>query len=536
MTQKQKNLVGGISLLGLAGLICKVVGVMYRIPLASGIGAQGIGIYQQVFPSYNLMLTISSAGIPVAISRMVAGYVAQRDVRNAQRVFRVSLILLTVLGVVMTGLMLLFSGSLARGVGTPEARLSFMSIAPSLFLVCVMSAFRGEMQGRRRMAPTAVSQLIEQVGKVFIALPMANHMFAQGRDVLDASARGAAGALLGTSIAEGAALLFMMGCHFLSGSELKTITQDESRRPVSYKKLALQVVAISIPISIGGCIVPLANTIDSYMLKNLMSRWMPDEEALVRYGIYSGLVLPLINVPTAVAMAMSINLVPAVSTGVALNDQEHVKRESATGLRLASLIGLPCSVGMSMLAEPILAALYLGGGRYTPEQIRLGGELLTFSALTIVLFTQVQATSGILQGVKKHRIPMYTLVAGVLCKVTLNYILVNIPGVDIHGAPFASLLCYTVSMVPNLYYVAKYTGLRLSVGDLLIRPGIATAVMAAAVFALETLWGRQAVGQSLLKLLAVIAAAVAVYFAAALWTGAVKKTDLPRRLRRFARE
>ena len=535
MTQKQKNLVGGISILGIAGLICKVVGVMYRIPLASGIGPQGIGIYQQVFPSYNLMLTVSSAGIPVAISRMVAAYIAQNDVRNARRVVRISLLMLTVTGALMSLVMALLSHRLADAVGTPEAHLSFLSIAPSLFLVCVMSAFRGEMQGRRRMTPTAVSQLIEQVGKVFIALPLANYMFSQGKDIVDASARGAAGALLGTSVAEGVALLFMMATHFLTGKELNAVVQDESRRPVPFKSLAGQIIAVAIPISIGACIVPLANTVDSYMLKNLMSRWMTGEEALVRYGIYSGLVLPLINVPTAVAMAMSINLVPSVSAGMALSDMDHVRRESATGLRLASVIGFPCSIGMSLLAEPILSVLYLGSGRYTPEQIHLGGELLTFSALTIVLFTQVQATSGILQGVRKHRIPMYTLIAGVACKITLNYILVNIPPVNIHGAPFASLLCYAVSMIPNLYYVAKYTGLKLNVKELLIRPCLSTAVMALAVWLMKRLLGPDKLNHSMFWLLLVIAAAVAVYGVSALLTGAVQKTDLPRKLRRFAR-
>ena len=535
MTQKQKNLVGGISILGIAGLICKVVGVMYRIPLASGIGAQGIGIYQQVYPSYNLMLTIASAGIPVAISRMVAGYIAQRDVRNARRVVRISFLMLTALGAVMTLIMALLARRFADAVGTPEAYLSFLSIAPSLFLVCAMSAFRGEMQGRRRMTPTAISQLIEQVGKVFIALPLANYMFSQGRNIVDASARGAAGALLGTSMAEGVALLFMTATHFLTGKELDTVTQDETRSPVPFRSLARQIISVAIPISIGACIVPLANTVDSYMLKNLMSRWMTGEEALIRYGIYSGLVLPLINVPTAIAMAMSINLVPSVSAGMALDDMNHVRRESATGLRLASVIGFPCSVGMSLLAEPILSVLYLGGGRYTPEQIHLGGELLTFSALTIVLFTQVQATSGILQGIRKHRIPMYTLVAGVACKITLNYILVNIPSVNIHGAPFASLLCYTVSMVPNLYYVSKYTGLRLSFKDLVARPALSTGAMALAVLALKWFFGPDRLNHSILFLFLVIAAAIAVYGAAALLTGAVKKEDLPRRLRRFAR-
>ncbi len=535
MSQKQRSLIGGISLLGFAGIICKVVGVLYRIPLAGSIGPAGMGIYQQVYPSYNLMLTIASAGIPVAISRTVASCIARQDVRNARRVFRASAAMLTVLGLVMSVIMLTLANQFANAAGTPESALSFMSIAPSLFLVCAMSAFRGEMQGRRRMAPTAISQLIEQVGKVFIALPLASYMYSTGTSPMDSCARGAAGALIGTSCAEACALLFMMACHFLSGKELAAISQNASIPAEPYRKICRNIIVIAIPISIGACIVPLANTIDSYMLVNIMKGYMPDDDALIRYGVYSGLVLPLINVPTALAMAMSINLVPAIATGVALNDQDHIRRESATGLRFASLIGLPCSVGMSMLAEPILAVLYLRSGRYTPEQLHLGGELLTYSALTIILFTQVQATSGILQGLRKQRIPMYTLLAGVVMKVALNYTLVRIPHFDIHGAPLASLLCYTVSMVPNLYYVSKYSGLRLSAGDLLLRPGLATAVMAAAVWGLKRLIGFERLCRSLPTVLLVIVLAAGVYLAAALFTRAIHLEDVPARVRKWLR-
>ena len=535
MSQKQRSLIGGISLLGLAGIICKVVGVLYRIPLAGSIGPAGMGIYQQVYPSYNLMLTIASAGIPVAISRTVAACLARNDPRNARRVFRASAAMLTTLGIIMSTIMLVFSRQFANAAGTPESALSFMSIAPSLFLVCAMSAFRGEMQGRRRMAPTAISQLIEQVGKVFIALPLATYMYNTGTSSMDSCARGAAGALIGTSCAEACALLFMISCHFFSRKELNSIVQDERIPAESYKAICRNIVIISIPISIGACIVPLANAIDSYMLVNIMKGYMPDSDALIRYGVYSGLVLPLINVPTALAMAMSINLVPAIATGVAINDQEHIRRESATGLRFASLIGLPCSVGMSMLAEPILSVLYLRSGRYTVEQIHLGGELLTFSALTIILFTQVQATSGILQGLKKQRIPMYTLLIGVIMKIALNYTLVRIPNFDIHGAPLASLLCYTVSMVPNLYYVSKYSGLRLSVQELLLRPGLATAVMALCVWGLKRLIGFERLCRSLPAVLLTILLAGCVYVVAAGLTHAIHREDIPARIRKLLR-
>ena len=173
MTQKQKTLVGGVSILGVAGIICKIVGVLYRIPLAHLIGPEGMGVYHKVYPAYNLLLTISSAGLPVAISRMVAHYVTREEPQNARRIFKIAMRMLLVLGLLTTLLMLLFSGQLAAWQGTMETRAGYMAIAPSLFFVCVMSAFRGFLQGQRNMVPTAVSQLIEQIGRVFIALPLA---------------------------------------------------------------------------------------------------------------------------------------------------------------------------------------------------------------------------------------------------------------------------------------------------------------------------------------------------------------------------
>ena len=173
MTNKSKSIIGGMTVLGLAGVICKLVGVLYSIPLTWMIGTSGLGVYNAVFPAYNLLLTISSAGIPVAISRMVSHYVTCRDPRSARRIFRVAAWALTALGLITTILLMALSGYLAEKTGTAAAKAGYMAIAPSLFLVCVMSAFRGYMQGHRNMLPTAVSQLIEQVGKVAVALPLA---------------------------------------------------------------------------------------------------------------------------------------------------------------------------------------------------------------------------------------------------------------------------------------------------------------------------------------------------------------------------
>ncbi len=522
MTGRQKSLVGGISILGAAGLICKLAGVLYRIPLADLVGPEGIGVYQQVFPLYNLLLTVSSAGIPVAISRMVSHHIARDDPRSAKRVFLVALRILASLGAVATLLMMLLSGWLADAAGTRESAGGFFVIAPSLFLVCVMSAFRGYMQGRRRMWPTAVSQLIEQVGKVFVALPLAAAGMRRGGFAL-----GAAGALLGTSIAEMAALLYMGLDCLMSRDDMRRAPQAPGLLPIGYGAAARELMAVSIPITIGACIVPLAGAADAFMLVRLMDGFLKPGEALVSYGVYSGLVLPLINVPTALAMATAANLVPSISSGLAREDFGHIRRESATGLRVAAAVGFPASAGLSLLAEPILFLLFGGGGQYSAVQLRLGARLLEVSSLTILLFTQVQATSGILQGLHRQRIPMYTLAVGVAVKVAVNYSLVRLPGIGISGAPLASLLCYFVSMVPNLYCVARYARMRLSARDLVFRPAAATLLMSAAVLGMKSLLG-DSLQRSWGWMLATIFAACAVYAAAALLLGAVRRSDLPR--------
>lgn len=531
MTQKQKTLVGGVSILGVAGIICKVVGVLYRIPLAHLIGPEGMGVYHKVYPAYNLLLTISSAGLPVAISRMVAHYVTREDPRSARRIFSIAMRMLLVLGLLTTLLMLVFSGQLAAWQGTEETRAGYMAIAPSLFFVCVMSAYRGFLQGQRNMVPTAISQLIEQIGRVFIALPLAYLGMQRGGVAL-----GAAGALLGSTTAEGAALLFMLFQHHRADRALNALNQAADAEDMPSRLIAKRLVYVAIPITLGACIVPLAGFIDSIMLTQLMEgAGMAREDALIRYGAYAGPVLTLINVPTALAMAMSTNLVPDIAAGLARGEREYVAKEAGIGLRMAAVIGFPCSIGMSLLAKPILYLCYRGS--YTAAQLDVAAELLQISSLTIVLFTMVQATSGILQGAGKQRIPMYTLVIGVVMKIALNYTLVRVPGVDIHGAPWASLLCYTASMIPNLYFVAKYTGYRLSFMDVVLKPLFCAGLMGALVFGIWTLLFGDPGHLNGFKLTAgillCVGAGAAVYALAALKTGAISKEDLPAKIRRF---
>lgn len=514
MSNKTKSIVGGMTVLGLAGVICKLVGVLFSIPLTWLIGADGQGVYQAVFPTYNLLLTISSAGIPVAVSRLVAHCLAKDDPRGAKHTFRVAAMLLAGMGCIATIIMLAGSSMLAQHVSQPESQLGFQVIAPCVAIVCVLSAFRGFMQGQQNMVPTAISQLIEQVGKVFIALPLA---YLGSRISI---AHGAAGALLGTTIVEAVALLYMIILYMRGRQRFDAIQQLSAEPPEASVSLAKRLMAISVPITIGACIVPLSQFVDSSMLLDrMMAAGQTLAQARPVYGLFSGMVIRIINIPTALALAVSMSLVPAISSARAVQDDAAVAKQSDLGLRFAFLIGFPCSIGMSVLSEPIMRFFYQE--TLSAEHLQIGSELLSVSSLTIVLFTVVQATSSILQGLGKQRIPMYTLVAGVVCKIALNYTLVGIPSIGIHGAPIASLVCYTVSLVPNLYYVLKYGKLRFNIMGWIVRPGIATAAMGAAVWAV-----RELLPMNRFVTIASVAIGVIVYCAVALAVKAISKDDL----------
>ena len=285
-------------------------------------------------------------------------------------------------------------------------------------------------------------------------------------------------------------------------------------------------MAISVPITISACIIPLAQFIDSALMVNRMvNAGLTRDTATSLYGIFSGMVIRLINIPTALALAISMSLVPAVSYAKSLEDHAAIVRESNTGLRYAALIGFPCSIGMSVLAKPILAFFY--SGTLTAARLQTASELLTVSALTVFLFTMVQATTSILQGLHHQKIPMYTMIAGVSLKVLLNYLLIGTPGIDIHGGPIASIVCYSTAMIPNLFFCCKYGKMKFNWLDWILRPGLAAGAMGAAIWGLKSLLPAGRITTILL-----VIAGVLVYAVAAVLLKAVSKEDLSALLRR----
>ena len=493
MTNQTKTIAKGVSVLGLTGIINKLIGVLYSIPLARILKPEGLGLFQTVYPTYNLFLTLSSAGLPVAVSRMVAHYLATGDEPNARRTFQAAMKLLFTIGLFFTLIMVVSNRMLTALVGVEEASKGFYTIAPCVLIVCVLSAFRGYIQGHQNMVPTAVSQMIEQIGKVIVSLPLAAIGMRTGM------ADGAAGALLGITLVEAAALAYMIILYYRHEKKKPAAAPavPAAAAPVSQKRLARQLISISIPITVSACIIPLAQFVDSALMVNRMvASGLTRDAATSLYGIFSG-----------------------ISAARAREDRKAIIQESGVGLRYASLIGLPCSIGMSLLAKPILAVFYTG--TLTPERMQTAAELLQISSLTVFLFTMVQATSSILQGLHKQQIPMYTMIAGVGCKILLNYLLIGTPGINIHGGPVASIVCYSVAMIPNLYFCCKYAGMRFRWMEWIVRPGLAALGMGLAVYGLKLL-----LPESFLSTVLMILTGVGVYVLIACLDHALEKSDL----------
>ena len=527
MTEKAKSVAKGISILGIAGIICKMIGLLFSIPLnmiSEGDirGGDVADIFFMVYPTYTLLLTVSSAGLPVAVSRMVAGFLARNDTRNAKNAFMIALKLLFSLGFFFSLIMVLLNGMLVKSVGLAETSLGFYAIAPCVMIVCVLSAFRGFIQGQQNMVPTAVSQLIEQIGKVFLSLPLAYI----GVHVYHNLEYAAAGALLGITLAEILALAYMIIRYYMRKKEFLSLPADPNEEPWSNKRLLRRLILIAVPITISACIIPLSGFIDSIMMvKRMMVAGLTLEAAKQAFGTFEGAVIRLINIPTALALAISMSMVPGVSARYSVNDMEGVRRESNTGMRFAFLIGFPCSIGMSILSGEIVSFFY--GDAWAHSRVSLASELLTFSSLTVVLFTAVQATSSILQGLRKQKIPMYSMMIGVLVKIILNYILIGTPGIDIHGGPYASIVCYGIVMIINMFYVCKYAGMKCEWQSWIVRPGLASLTMGAAVYLLKKILPAGRISTVLC-----VIAGVAVFFIAAYLLKAITKEDIGAMTRR----
>lgn len=469
----KKSFISGAAILGISGLICKIIGAFYRIPLANMIGTNGMAYYHVAYPIYTTLLVVSSAGLPSAISKMVSSHVALGDYRNAHNTFQVAFKILTIIGIILTLLLVVFSKTITSAMGIPEAYPSLLIIAPSLLLVSIISAYRGYFQGLQIMTPTAVSQLIEQIIKLAVGFSLALAWIKHG------PLMGAVGALVGVTVSELVSLLALIFVFNRRKRSLKKMIRTSPRTKIDPQKTVIQkLITYAIPLTIGASLMPLVQLIDNMMVVNILQgvlNYHP-EIAKAKFGLLTAYVSPIINMPAILSTALQISLVPAISSAVAAQDRGQVNRTFVTGIRVSLLLGLPCSVGLFILGGPVIALLYRNVAGNLSE-LTTTVEIMRASAVGFIFLTLSQTTSGILQGMGSVMIPVRNFAVGAVIKVIVTFILMRIPEINIIGAPIGTTVCYAVAAVLNIIYLKGKIKKPVGFVNISLRSMAATVVM-----------------------------------------------------------
>ena len=502
----------GAFILSVAGIIVKLLGALYKIPLARLIGGEGMGLYNMVYPIFSILLVISTAGIPIAISILVSEKQSKNDDQGAKKTFLVSLAFLAVIGLIFT-LLLFFSSEWIANHDRFDPRIFYalIAISPAIFISSIISAFRGYFQGNQTMIPTAISQVIEQSVRVVTILVLAYILLSKGLEF------SVAGATFGAVAGGLAALSVLIVAYILFRKKQQKIdtTRIAIHNPESSISLGKRIAALAFPITIGGLVVPLMQVIDAAIIPSqLRSIGYSNSMALELFGQF-GLANVLINLAPIITISIAVSLVPAISEAMAKNKIEDAKHRINLAMWMTFLIGLPASAGLFVLATPIPEMLY-----GMPEI----GKILAVLAPSALILGLYQATRGALQGLGKTYLPVINLTIGIVIKGVLTYILVGIPALGIIGAGIATVTGLTVSVLLNYYHVKKHTGFKMSWKRNVVIPAICTILMAVSVFLIYSLIV-EPLGNTFSVLIA-ITAGILIYSLSLLLLGGIKVQDL----------
>lgn len=499
MEKKKVSFVQGAAILGIAGLIVKVIGAAFRIPLANTIGLIGTSYYDTAYPYYSWLLVISSSGLPTAISKMVSERVTLGDYRGAHRVFTTAMQILCCIGLLTSILMFFGSDYIARLHMLPEAAYCFKALAPALFFVALMCAYRGYMQGMQQMVPTAISQVVEQVGKLAVGLTLAFMLLDAGPEYA------AMGALIGVTVSELLALIYVMLSYRRRWPKIRARLERSVRREA--EPVAARLMAIALPITIGASISPLASVVDSALIiRILLKLGYAKETAQTAFSLMRTNVATLTNMPGVLTMALAMSLVPAISAFSAKRDHAGVQDTARLGLKLALIIGLPCAVGLFVLASPILSMLY---PNLTEGELTLAVDLMHTSSIGVIFLSLVQSMTGVIQGMGKPNVPVFNLFIGFVLKVASLLALMNIPQINIQGAAVSTVVCYAFAGIADTIYVIRRAKLRLGLVDVLLKPVLSSGVMGFVVFMIYSFM--QEMEHQVLPTLAAVAVGVFAY-------------------------
>lgn len=518
-----RSVASGALLLVLSNFIVKIVGVVYKIPLANILGDAALGYFSTAFEIYTLLLTIFISGGSVAVSKMISESAALGRWAEARKTFRILCVMFTVVGLLGTCVMYFGANIFSVRLDNPPAALSIMALSPAIFFLSLSCLLRGFFQGLHDMRPSALSEVIEALFKLLIGIGFTLLLrdMGKGDDVISA------GAISGTSLSVVIGASVMLAAYFLSDKrrEIKKRALEDGETPRTSFRILGRFWRLAIPIALSSVVVNLTGVLDLFLIfDRLISSGLTDAAANKAYGAYKGYAQSLFNLAPSIISSINVSILPALSGYFVTGKLRSAKRTVERSLKVVNILAVPASIGLFALAEPICRLLY-------PARLDEIGMVIPILKILAVAsyFTSISTVmTGLIQSTGKTQLPLISMAVGGAVKLGVNYILVGIPAIRINGAPVGTLMCYIVMVAVNSVFLFRSIGRvgkkKLRVFRWFVKPFVAGIAMGFAAF-----WSQKGLDLILPERIATVFAiliAVVVYSLALLLVRGVRKKDL----------
>ncbi len=473
------------SILAIASIASRIIGLLYRIPMTAIIGNHGNDYYASAFEVYNIMLLISSYSLPTAVSKFISGYRAVGDYKTVKRIYKCAIVLSLSSGIVAALIVLFGASTITKILKTPLSVYALLVLAPALIILSVMGVLRGLFQGMGTMVPTAFSQIIEQIINAIVSVTFAYVLFKRGLKVgavlgnADdyAAAFGAAGGTLGTTIGALAGLLFI-GFIFICFKPAITrlARKQKSTETIPYRTLVRILILTIVPVLLSTTIYNISGIVDQAIFKNIIAAQGYAEQNISDFwGVYAGKYKLLINVPLAIASAMAASTVPELTAAFAHKDMKIARKKTYQATRFVMVIALPCVVGLAVLAKPIMELLFNDGTRLTENMLVAG-------AISVAFYSLSTLTNGILQGIDRLNEPVKNAIIALILHCGVLVVLMYAFDLNIYAVVYANAFYAFLMCILNGMAIRRYLRYRQEILRTFIIPSIASAIMGVAVY------------------------------------------------------
>lgn len=514
---RKNNFVMQAGILASAGIISRIIGLLYRSPLTEVIGELGLGYYQAAYGFYTIVLLISSYSIPSAISKVIAQKLALREYRNAHRIFLCSMAYVLVVGGIAS--LFLFFGA---GIFVEEAAIPVLrTFAPTIFVYGILGVLRGYFQAHKSMAQTSVSQILEQIANAVVSIGAAYlliNSFMGGMEMpVDTAGQvkratyGAVGSAMGTGVGVLAALLFMAGIYGLNRRIIqRRIRNDRHRHMDSYGEILRTITAVVTPFILSTAVYNLSGTVNNAVYTKILPslKELDSVELYSNWGIFSGQALTISNIPIAFASAMAAAMIPSVAQLMASKDIGGARQKIGVAVKTTMLISIPCAVGLLVLARPVTYLLF----PRSEEVVSLASRLLMTLSLSVVFYALSTLNSSILQGLGRVNIPIVNAFIALVLQTAVALGLLFYTELDLYSMAVANTVYSGAMCILNQISVRKAVGYRQEVLKTFVIPFAASLFMGAFAWAVyEGLL--MMTGSMRISVIPAILAGACVYFA-----------------------